>query len=127
MIRKSWLVIAGIVFVIWGSTVFSQTNMKVIQDEAFQSPQRPPAVFVHDEHNMKAKIYDCSICHHVYQDGKKVPNAMSIGQGCSDCHKVNGDGDNPIELMDAYHQQCIECHQEQGKGPLTCGECHVRP
>ncbi len=125
MIKKMWLLFTGLLIVCVG-TVFSQTNMKVVQDEAFKDPQRPPAVFVHDEHNMKAEIYDCSVCHHVYQNGTKVPNAMSVGKGCSDCHKIDASDDNPVELMDAYHRQCMGCHQDKGKGPLMCGECHVK-
>ena len=105
---------------------FSQADMKVLSEEAFPDDQRPPAVFVHDEHNAKAKLYDCSLCHHVYKDGQKVQGAMSVGQGCSDCHSVQAGPDNSMDLLSAYHTQCLSCHQEESKGPLACGECHVR-
>jgi hypothetical protein len=29
-------------------------------------------------------------------------------------------------LMKAYHMNCKGCHLEKGKGPILCGECHVR-
>ena len=75
---------------------FSQADMKVLSEEAFPDDQRPPAVFVHDEHNAKAKLYDCSVCHHVYKDGQKVQGAMSVGQGCSDCHSIQAGPDNSM-------------------------------
>jgi hypothetical protein len=28
--------------------------------------------------------------------------------------------------MKAYHLNCKGCHQEQKKGPVMCGECHVK-
>jgi hypothetical protein len=26
----------------------------------------------------------------------------------------------------AYHKQCKDCHVEMKKGPVACGECHVK-
>jgi hypothetical protein len=26
--------------------------------------------------------------------------------------------------MRAYHRQCMGCHMEQKKGPVSCGDCH---
>ncbi|GAB6888150.1 cytochrome c3 family protein [Desulfothermus okinawensis JCM 13304] len=105
---------------------FAQEDMKFIKSPAFKSHQRPPAIFEHDKHNEKAEIYDCSVCHHVYENGKLVEGGMSVGQPCSDCHKLKKTKENRIPLMDAYHKQCITCHQKRKKGPLACGECHVK-
>jgi len=105
---------------------FTQPDMKMIQDEAFEDRQRPPVVFEHDVHNAKAELYDCSVCHHLYEDGELVADGMSVDQECSECHSVSGGSSSRIELMDAYHRQCIGCHSKQKEGPLTCGECHVK-
>ncbi|MBA4358368.1 MAG: acidic cytochrome c3, partial [Desulfovibrio sp.] len=42
-----------------------------------------------------------------------------------DCHKVKPAG-KATGLQRAYHKQCIDCHRTKGKGPLACGQCHVR-
>ena len=65
---------------------FSQEDMEVIDNEGFTKKQRPPAVFRHDEHNEKAEIEDCSECHHIYEDGKKLEDESSEDQSCADCH-----------------------------------------
>lgn len=110
----------------WSAAGFSQSDMQVVDNPAFENKQRPAAVFVHDKHNEQAEIYDCSVCHHVYENGELVEGAMSVGQGCADCHSLEGDDENPMGLMEAYHQQCIACHQQEEEGPLACGECHVK-
>jgi hypothetical protein len=28
--------------------------------------------------------------------------------------------------MKAFHIHCKSCHREKKKGPLMCGQCHVR-
>jgi predicted CXXCH cytochrome family protein len=106
--------------------VLPRANMTVVQEEAFLNAQRPPAVFKHDEHNVQAKVYDCSVCHHVYEDGEKVEHRMSVGKECSDCHDPEGSGESSVPLREAYHTQCIGCHSDRGEGPLACGECHVK-
>ena len=103
---------------------FSQDDMVIISNEVFPSPQRPACVFKHDEHNEKAGIEDCSACHHVYEDGKLVQDDSSEGTPCAECHKVNAKTGTPLML--AYHMQCIDCHTQKGKGPVACGQCHVK-
>lgn len=103
---------------------FSQMDIEQLDDPAFANGQRPPAVFVHDEHNEIAELYDCVVCHHM--DGSDPdPMEDSIGIPCSDCHPVDA-GDETTPLMQAYHKQCKGCHQDQKAGPVACGECHVR-
>jgi predicted CXXCH cytochrome family protein len=104
---------------------YSQEDIVVLKDEAFGKKQRPPAVFAHDEHNEKAGIDDCSVCHHVYRDGVKVEYESSEDLRCSDCHNVEK-GYQTRHLMKAYHDLCGGCHKEEKAGPITCGECHPR-
>ena len=103
----------------------SQEDMEMIEDEGFQSRQRPAAVFRHDEHNEAAEIEECTECHHVYEDGKKLEDESSEDQLCSDCHNQDATDDRP-HLAKAFHLNCKGCHHAKKKGPIMCGECHVR-
>ena len=117
----------GTAFVTWMLAflpAYSQEDITVLADEAFGKKQRPPAVFAHEDHNEKAEIEDCSICHHVYKDGQKVEDESSEDMSCSDCHNVK-EKYPTRPLMKAYHDLCQGCHKETN-GPVTCGECHPR-
>ena len=111
--------------VLFSLPALSQEDMTHVPTTAFAKTQRPAAVFKHDEHNEKAAIENCNACHHVWENGKLVEDQDSAGVPCADCHALEQDGDTP-GLQDAYHQQCWGCHEQQGKGPVMCGECHVR-
>jgi hypothetical protein len=104
---------------------WSQEDMKVVPSDDFARPRRPAAVFPHDQHNEKAKIENCNQCHHVFEDGKRLEDESSEGQPCSDCHGLEKAGRQP-GLMMAFHLNCKGCHEAQQKGPIMCGECHVR-
>jgi hypothetical protein len=97
-------------------------HISTVRDSAFTDRMRPAVPFNHDDHNDAAGLYDCSICHHVWEDGKRVPGLDSIGMECSDCHL--GKEDTTMDLIRAYHLQCRGCHMEQKAGPILCGECH---
>ena len=107
------------------STAWSQDDMIVVDNTAFENSQRPPSVFVHDEHNETAGIDDCNVCHHVYEDGQLVEDEDSVDQSCSECHEQERSGNQP-SLIKAFHINCKGCHQEEKKGPIMCGECHVK-
>lgn len=108
------------------TSAHSQEDMEFISDETFSKPRRSPAVFRHDEHNESAGIEDCYVCHHVYdENGKLVEDESSEDQSCSDCHELARSGNKPA-LMKAFHANCKGCHKEKKKGPLMCGQCHVK-
>ena len=114
----------GLIFLISGH---SQEDMRYVSADPFVKPRRPPAVFQHDEHNELAGIEECYVCHHVYdENGKRVEDESSEDQSCSECHELARSGHKPA-LMKAFHTNCKGCHKEQKKGPLMCGQCHVRP
>ena len=119
------VLIAMMVSVILTLPIFSQEDMEVIESDGFAKKQRPSAVFKHDEHNENAEIEECNECHHLYEDGKRVEDESSEDQSCSDCHSEKGSDDEP-RLTKAYHLNCKGCHQAAKKGPIICGECHVR-
>lgn len=68
----------------------------------------------------------CAACHHYspLEKGKPVP-------ACRTCHDAQEilPATRP-DLMGAYHQQCLGCHQKMGgteeKMPQTCEGCHAR-
>ncbi len=103
----------------------SQEEMTLIEDDGFQKRQRPPAVFKHDDHNELAEIEACNECHHIYDEGEKQEDESSEDQLCSECHTEKSSGNQP-GLKKAFHLNCKGCHQETKKGPIMCGQCHVR-
>ena len=105
----------------------SQADLDLFVDEAFENRQRPGVVFDHDAHLDYSEIdQDCSSCHHVYENGKKVTGESSEDMSCNECHSLKSEKRGTTSLMDAYHNQCISCHTEAKKGPLMCGECHTK-
>ena len=105
---------------------FSQEDMTVVPSEAFATLERPPVAFVHDEHNEKAGLEDCVVCHHGQTEaGLMDLENSSEGEPCVSCHPVDPQGDE-TPLMRAYHRQCGDCHAQALKGPVACGECHRR-
>ena len=104
---------------------FSQEDMEVVDGGGFSKQQRPAAVFRHDEHNELAEIEECNECHHVYENGNKVEDESSEDQSCSECHDENSSGKQP-GLRKAFHMNCKGCHLENKKGPIMCGQCHVK-
>ncbi len=104
----------------------SQEDMHIVNAVAFKNSKRPPAVFRHDDHNEAAGIEACNQCHHVYDEGGKwVEDESSEDTSCADCHGFEAEGRKP-GLMKAFHKTCKGCHQEKHKGPVMCGQCHVR-
>ena len=62
----------------------------------------------------------CGDCH------QKPVEAGVFPESCADCHEKDEIEDSEITKKgDAFHVQCIACHQEVGAGPLECSECHV--
>jgi hypothetical protein len=81
-----------------------------------------PVRFMHTRH--AAAIQDCALCHHYRPTDETAKETVR----CSACHQESFRTDHPerLGLKAAYHQQCIECHQEAGKGPVGCKDCHSK-
>ncbi len=116
--------ILAILMVIGGVAV-AQEDMTVVNDSAFKNHIRPDAVFNHEAHNEAAGIDDCGVCHHVYEDGVLVKDETSEDSECSECHGDPGDSRN-LGLVVKFHERCKGCHEQEGKGPVTCSQCHVK-
>lgn len=97
-----------------------------LDNTVFVTPQRIAAVFDHDDHNEKASLEDdCSVCHHVYEGKKLIPDESSEDSLCSECHGIKANPENTIPLRMAFHKRCKTCHFVSKKGPVLCGECHL--
>ena len=127
---KKNLILALILPALWACLILpalSQEDMEVVEDQGFMKNQRPAAVFKHDSHNENAEIEECNECHHIYENGEKLEDESSEDQPCSDCHSEKGSGaDGQPRLVKAFHLNCKGCHLKVKKGPIMCGECHVR-
>ena len=119
------LLLAPLLIGVFLIPAFSQEDMVVVDSDGFNKKQRPPAVFRHDEHNEMALIEDCNECHHVYEDGEKLEDESSEDSSCSECHEEEG-SNSQLGLKKAFHTNCKGCHHENKKGPIMCGQCHVR-
>lgn len=109
------------------SWAFAQDDIMILNSKALGPHERPLVKFTHGKHS--ANI-DCMTCHHDFDQYFNLKG--SEGMACSECHKVVPDAKNPVSLTAAFHKQCKECHNKAAikgnpKGPVMCGDCHVRP
>ena len=104
----------------------AQEEVIVMNHDELGPHERPLVEFPHLIHE---DLYDCSQCHHDYDDAGV--NVGSDGGYCSDCHAAKAI-ENPVPLLDAIHFQCLGCHAKEistsdNKNiPQMCGQCHVR-
>lgn len=83
---------------------------------------------------------DCGDCHHHTGDGEaeteehgscgdchvKPEEAQSVSQTCNECHDPEDyDLEELTARADAFHSQCITCHEDFEAGPVECAACHV--
>ena len=78
--------------------------------------------------------YDCH--HHPPEDESSLRACGDCHQGpleegvvlesCLECHYEEDVVDTEITKKgDAFHDQCVQCHQEFEAGPVECSQCHV--
>ncbi len=61
----------------------------------------------------------CGDCHHTLEAGS------TDAQSCLECHERESEDTAMPKRSDAFHKQCIGCHQEIDAGPRECNSCHV--
>jgi len=69
-------------------------------------------------------LYTCKDCHQIPEEDESAP------QACLDCHDETEVEDTEITNgTDAFHLQCMGCHEDFGAGPgegsEECSSCHV--
>ena len=120
------VVTAFLFFSMVSGWVYAQEDEITLEHkEVFEKPQRPPVVFNHATHS--EEFPECTECHHIYEytDGERENVWVGEEQRCSDCHKLEKE-DKKLGLRTTFHENCTGCHREIKKGPVTCGECHIR-
>ena len=124
---RQCIITAAIILMTIVFCAHSQEEVPTVDNTVFDNPQRSAALFDHDDHNEKAQLEeDCSICHHVYEGKNRVEDESSEDSMCSECHALKETSENAIPLRTAFHKRCKECHFKSDKGPVLCGECHIR-
>lgn len=108
------------------TAVIAQDDVMTLSSKAFGKPGRPSVVFRHGAHS---QTFDCTACHHVFQNGQNVWDQTSP-TACAECHKPQSK-DGSLTLRPSFHKLCMDCHKKvlsQGKqsGPVMCGHCHKR-
>lgn len=90
---------------------------------------RGSVLFPHEFH---MSDFQCIDCHHEFDEkGENVLDEFTLQEGnpdilCGKCHNPK----EKIERMEAFHYQCIGCHDRfkmtnTVTGPTMCGECHI--
>jgi len=84
-----------------------------------------PVRFMHMKH--ATVINNCMECHHYKPDAPEASDASETTK-CSACHQeaFNPEFPDRLGLKAAYHQQCMDCHKEEDKGPVNCSGCHPK-
>ncbi len=81
MKKRIWIILAvGMCFVpvLIGGIAFSQEDIAVVGDSGFEKVVRPPVPFMHDEHNEKAGLEECGVCHHISNDNAMLNEADTL-------------------------------------------------
>jgi len=133
-IKKKILLVIAVVFFIFGMTVHGTEDPTLVSGShdsrhrtdlilidtmnIFGDLEKPPVAFLHEKHTeaLEEKGKDCSVCH--------IPENDLMYQ-----EFMRTETTDEQDVMDVYHDGCIECHNETGArgeetGPVTCGECH---
>lgn len=119
--------LAGLALAAWLTPAFAQTDAPagMPQAEGQPAPRKLAVPFEHNEHNKKAKLKNCIVCHHGLKNGRRVTTGRSIERSCSDCHRERPMTQNdPPSLMSISHASCQGCHTKMKKGPVKCSQCH---
>jgi len=96
--------------------ITAQDNkISIAHTEIFGKLQRPQVIFDHKKHEDAYKTKGCKSCHPV-NDKNELVFAFP--------KKVKGTGGKAF--MKAFHDECIDCHKKEKKGPVECNNCHKK-
>jgi hypothetical protein len=78
----------------------------------------------HPGEDDESSLVSCGECHQASSEDGSLP------ESCLDCHDEEEiEGSEVPGRVDAFHQQCIECHEQFEAGPQSgsenCSQCHV--
>ena len=79
------------------------------------------------------KARDCASCHALKPTRKDAAavkgKVSSLYADCTVCHTKKTPDKLIPGRMDAFHGQCMGCHEKLGKGPFgkdKCAQCHTK-
>ncbi len=123
-----------------GSYAYTALTAKVL-DEPVRIQFKSVAgkvLFSHKMHTAETGYgFACFDCHHHPEDDDSSLRACGdchqgpleegvVLESCLDCHEQDDVVDTEITKKgDAFHDQCIQCHQEFEAGPEECSQCHI--
>ncbi len=95
-------------------------KISIAHTEIFGKLERPQVIFDHKKHEEASKQEGCTACHPVNDKNKVLFDFPK---------KIKGKGKKAV--MNAFHDQCIECHKKSAQenkktGPVTCNDCHKK-
>lgn len=90
-------------------------KISIAHTEIFGKLQRPQVIFDHKKHEEAYKQEGCVTCHPINENKELVFTFPK---------KIEGEGATAV--MKAFHDECIECHKKEKKGPVTCNNCHIK-
>jgi hypothetical protein len=95
-------------------------------------------LFDHKTHTADAGYgVSCFDCHHHPEGDETALRACGdchtpemaegqVAESCLECHDADEvEGTEVMQKADAFHGQCVSCHQQAGAGPVDCNSCHV--
>lgn len=94
-----------------------------LKSEEFKTHRRPAVTFDHDNHNERAKIEDCIVCHHGGENGVIDPEVSSEDQPCSDATRPTCPADARRSCV-PITRTASNAIRPRTRGPTTCGACH---
>ena len=112
---------------IWLMAILAFTGVLCYAAFPPEIPGEPPRVmlkatagdvlFSHQTHAEDYEI-DCLTCHHNIEEDEEY--------SCGACHEAESEDEDMLARTDAFHMQCIQCHEEEGAGPEgeACAQCH---
>ena len=78
-------------------------------------------LFNHEVHTSVAGYgISCGDCHHTLSEDE-----YADAQSCSECHDLYEGDEEVLKRADAFHVQCITCHEDFEAGPIECTGCHA--
>ena len=111
---------AAIILFLLGVVCYAAFGQKTPEDPIriyFQS-SAGNVLFDHKEHTSKDGYgLDCTDCHHEYDEDEGTKP-----EGCGQCH---GEDEDILKKSEAFHENCIVCHEDSDGGPKECSECHA--
>ena len=131
MDKKKFMASAVIVLIGFIITNLSAQEEHLFIDNRsfYAAKQRSGVNFPHQKHMIA--VDDCMKCHHRYENGRNTLDTDDLAANnhairCPSCHGFSGN--SKYNLTEAYHLQCIGCHEkmEKSAGPRLCAGCHPR-